>query len=174
MDALVEQAHDLLSTTRILLDSPAADDPDIRAKAAEKGVTVYDVRKNNAIWEIHMRLALDEDNEALQSHRGWVFQNLSYLVGKDGEPIDNAGFETTRQSRNEVGIAYLFDLPDAGFVRLEVFDILGRRVASLIDGMLPAGRHTTRFEGATLPSGPYFYRLEHGARSETRRMIMSR
>jgi hypothetical protein len=75
-------------------------------------VTVDNVRKNNEIWEIHMRLALDEDNGALQSHRGWVFQNLSTLEGKDGEPIDNAGFETTRQTPNEVGIAYLFDLPD--------------------------------------------------------------
>lgn len=75
-------------------------------------VTLDDVRKNNAIWEIHMRLALDEDNHALESHRGWVFQNVSYLVGKDNQPIDNAGFETTRQTANEVGIAYLFDLPD--------------------------------------------------------------
>lgn len=74
-------------------------------------VTLDDVRKNNAIWEVHMRMALDEDNEALQSHRGWAFQNLSYLVGEDGEPIDNAGFETTRQTANEVGVAYLFDLP---------------------------------------------------------------
>jgi hypothetical protein len=75
-------------------------------------VTLDDVRKNNAIWELHMRLALDEDSEALQSHRGWAFQNLSYLVGKDGEQIDNAGFETTRQTANEVGVAYLFDLPE--------------------------------------------------------------
>jgi len=75
-------------------------------------VTLDDVRKNNAIWEVHMRLALDEDNDALQSHRGWVFQNISYLVGPDGEPIDNAGFETTLQRRNEVGVAYLFDLPE--------------------------------------------------------------
>jgi hypothetical protein len=75
-------------------------------------VTLDDVRKNNAIWEVHMRMALDEDNHALESHRGWVFQNKSYLVGKDGQPIDNAGFETTRQTRNEVGVAYLFDLPE--------------------------------------------------------------
>jgi hypothetical protein len=74
-------------------------------------VTIDDVRKNNEIWEIHMRFALDEANSALESHRGWVFQNLSYLEGKDSEPIDNAGFETTRQTANEVGIAYLFDLP---------------------------------------------------------------
>ena len=75
-------------------------------------VTLDNVRKNNAIWELHMRLALDEGNEALQSHRGWAFQNLSYLVDKNGEQIDNAGFETTRQTANEVGVAYLFDLPE--------------------------------------------------------------
>jgi hypothetical protein len=74
-------------------------------------VTLDDVRKNNAIWEVHMRMALDEANNALESHRGWAFQNRSYLVGEDDEPIENVGLETTRQSRNEVGVAYLFDLP---------------------------------------------------------------
>jgi hypothetical protein len=75
-------------------------------------VTVDDVRKNNAIWEVHMRLGLDESNPALESHRGWAYQNKSYLVGKDGQPIDTAGIETTRQTPNEVGVAYLFDLPE--------------------------------------------------------------
>ncbi len=75
-------------------------------------VTLEDVRKNNAIWEVHMRLRLDEDNRALESHRGWVFQNISYMVGADGKHIEHAGFETTRQTQNEVGVAYLFDLPD--------------------------------------------------------------
>ncbi len=75
-------------------------------------VTVDDVRKNNAIWEVHMRVSLDEPNGALQSHRAWVFQNLSYMVGKDGKPIENAGLETTRQTKNEVGNAYMFDLPN--------------------------------------------------------------
>jgi len=74
-------------------------------------VTLDEVRKNNAVWEVHMRISLDEDNGALQSHRGWVFQNVSTLIGKDGKPIDNAGLETTRQTKNEVGVAYLFDLP---------------------------------------------------------------
>ena len=74
-------------------------------------LTLDDVRKNNAIWEVHMRMALDEANNALESHRGWVFQNKSYLVGAGGEPIENVGLETTRQSRSEVGVAYLFDLP---------------------------------------------------------------
>jgi hypothetical protein len=75
-------------------------------------VTLDDVRRNNVIWEVHMRLSLDEGNPALESHRDWVAQNKSYLVDKDGQTIDNAGIEVTRQTRNEVGVAYLFDLPD--------------------------------------------------------------
>ncbi len=75
-------------------------------------VTLEKVRKNGHIWEFYMNLQLDNDKDSLASHRGWVFNNLTYLVGDDGEPIDHAGFETTRQTRTEVGIAYLFDLPD--------------------------------------------------------------
>jgi hypothetical protein len=75
-------------------------------------VTLDTVRKNNAIWEVHMRFHLDEANRALESHRGWVFQNISYLVDGEGKRIEHGGFETTRQTPNEVGIAYLFDLPE--------------------------------------------------------------
>lgn len=75
-------------------------------------ITLDRVTENNAIWEVHMRLRLDADNDALASHRGWVFNNMTYLVGDDGEPIDHVGFETTKQTKNEVGIAFLYDLPD--------------------------------------------------------------
>jgi hypothetical protein len=75
-------------------------------------VTIDEVRKNNVIWEVHMRLSLDEGNPALESHRDWVVQNKSYLVDPDGRTIDTAGLEATRQTRSEVGVAYLFDLPD--------------------------------------------------------------
>jgi hypothetical protein len=75
-------------------------------------VTLDAARLNNAIWEIHMLFQLDEANRALESHRGWVFQNVSYLVDADGRRIEQVGFETTRQTPNEVGIAYLFDLPE--------------------------------------------------------------
>jgi hypothetical protein len=75
-------------------------------------VTIDQVRKNNAIWEIHMRFALENANERLEENRGWVLQNLSYLTDKDGERIENAGFETTRQTQKEVGIAYLFDVAE--------------------------------------------------------------
>ncbi len=75
-------------------------------------VTLDRVRKNNDIWEVHMRLKLADASDALASHRGWVFGNTTYLEAKDGNVIDHAGFETTMQTQNEVGIAYLFDLPN--------------------------------------------------------------
>ena len=75
-------------------------------------VTVDDVRKNNAVWEVHMQFALDEDNGALQSHRSLGFSELSYMLDKEGKQIDNGGLETTRQTKNEVGVAYVFDVPN--------------------------------------------------------------
>ncbi|MCA9239138.1 MAG: hypothetical protein KDA37_03010 [Planctomycetales bacterium] len=72
-------------------------------------VTLVAARKNGEIWEVHMRLKLDQPGEALASHRGWVFDNKTYLLDKDGTPIDHAGFETTMQTQEEIGLAYLFD-----------------------------------------------------------------
>lgn len=73
-------------------------------------VTLERFRKQNAIWELHMRLTLKEVGDALASHRGWVFQNKSYLVDAAGQRYEHAGFETTMQTDQEIGVAYLFDL----------------------------------------------------------------
>ncbi|QDU54306.1 hypothetical protein [Aeoliella mucimassa] len=75
-------------------------------------VTLERVFQNGPVWEVHMSFVLEDAHDALASHRGWVFNNLTYLVGADGEPIDHAGFEVNKQTRTEIGIAYLFDLPD--------------------------------------------------------------
>lgn len=72
-------------------------------------VTLAGVQKNGAVWEVHMRLRLDQPGEALRSHRGWVFDNKTFLLDENGEEIDHAGFETTLQTEEEIGLAYLFD-----------------------------------------------------------------
>lgn len=60
-----------------------------------------------------------------------------------------------------------FDLPRASSARLEVFDLLGRHVVTLADGMYPAGRHAKAWDlrdgsGAPLRPGVYVYRLVAG------------
>ena len=70
--------------------------------------------------------------------------------------------------------AIRFAVPEAGAVRLDVFDVLGRQVAVLVDSTLPAGTHTATFEAGTLPSGLYLYRLQAGTRTETKTMMLVR
>ena len=77
-------------------------------------VTLSGVRKNQELWEVHMRLQVEGEETGLESHRGWVFQNATYLLDKNGEILDHAGFETTMQSEQEIGLAYFFELPDEG------------------------------------------------------------
>ena len=74
-------------------------------------VILSGVRKNQELWEVHMRIKVESAETGLESHRGWVFQNLTYLLNQQGELIDHAGFETTMQSENEVGLAYFFEVP---------------------------------------------------------------
>ncbi len=65
-----------------------------------------------------------------------------------------------------------YTLPVAGPVRLEVFDVLGRRVAVLVDGVAPPGTREVTFDARGLPGGTYFYRLLSGRRIETRAMLL--
>ncbi|MFH1374280.1 MAG: T9SS type A sorting domain-containing protein [bacterium] len=65
-----------------------------------------------------------------------------------------------------------FVLPQAGYVKLEVFNILGQKARSLVDRRMSAGRHQVRFDAENLPSGIYFYRLSHGESKLTRKMVL--
>jgi endonuclease I len=55
---------------------------------------------------------------------------------------------------------------------LKVYDILGREVAVLVNGTLPAGSHTAAFDASTLTSGVYIVRLTAGGESLTRRISL--
>ena len=65
-----------------------------------------------------------------------------------------------------------FEIPELGFVSLKVYDALGQVVRTLINDSRPAGNYKVEFDGSDLPSGVYFYRLESGEFSETKRMIL--
>ncbi len=57
-------------------------------------------------------------------------------------------------------------------VKLRVYDALGREVAILIDEEKAAGKYEIKFDASKLPSGVYFYRLQAGGFSETKKMIV--
>ncbi len=69
-----------------------------------------------------------------------------------------------------------YRLSKASDVRLDVFDVLGRKVATLVNARQGAGNYRVDFNAAqfNLASGLYFYRLTAGSQSETRKMILSK
>lgn len=66
-----------------------------------------------------------------------------------------------------------FQLPDRSLVSLVVYDLLGREVASILNNELySGGSHTVSFDASRLASGMYIYRLEAGAFSQSRKMLL--
>ncbi|MBU8935037.1 MAG: T9SS type A sorting domain-containing protein [candidate division Zixibacteria bacterium] len=70
-----------------------------------------------------------------------------------------------------------FNLPNAGQVSLEIFNITGQKVRSLVDGYREAGVHTVTWDGTgnrgnKVSSGVYFYRLQADDFSDTRKMVL--
>ena len=65
-----------------------------------------------------------------------------------------------------------YSLPQEAEVRLTVFDILGRRVATLVNERQDTGHKKAVFDGSDLPPGVYFYRIEIGHASATRSMML--
>lgn len=63
---------------------------------------------------------------------------------------------------------------EGGRVRLAVYDLLGREVAVVMDGVARPGEHRVAFDGSALASGVYLYRLEAAGRVSTRTMILLR
>jgi glucuronoarabinoxylan endo-1,4-beta-xylanase len=67
-----------------------------------------------------------------------------------------------------------FNLPSRVFVSIEVFDLLGREVATILSEEMNAGTHSRQWNAGTLASGVYFYRLQAGSFTETKRLILLR
>jgi hypothetical protein len=67
-----------------------------------------------------------------------------------------------------------YQISDFGFVLLKIYDILGREVATLVNGDKPAGSHEVNFSASNLSSGIYYYRLSANGFTETKRMVISK
>jgi hypothetical protein len=66
----------------------------------------------------------------------------------------------------------LYELGDSSPVTLTVYDLLGRKVATLVDGVQAAGAHAVQFDSARLASGTYFYRIDTAVGQQVRKMMV--
>lgn len=65
-----------------------------------------------------------------------------------------------------------FRLPESEWVALKVYDLLGREISTLMDGIQPAGQYELAFDADKLPAGVYYYQLATSTRQVNRSMIL--
>lgn len=67
-----------------------------------------------------------------------------------------------------------FAIPSRSFVSLKIFDLLGRGVTTIVSEEMMAGSYSKQWNAAKMSSGIYFYRLQAGSFSETKKLILLR
>jgi hypothetical protein len=65
-----------------------------------------------------------------------------------------------------------YQLPESGFVKLNVYDLLGREVASLVNENKPAGNHSVKFDASRLTSGVYVYTVSVNKFTQSKKMLL--
>jgi len=115
-------------------------------------------------------------NAALAYVTGGVDYFRSGVIEVSSEPVTNRPQEVQLSQNypnpfNPVTVIG-YQIPEQSEVRLEVFDMLGRRVAMLADGVQSAGTYSAEFDASNLASGAYMYRLTANQQERVRMMTL--
>lgn len=109
----------------------------------------------------------------------WVFKTLvidPVIVGIGDDPRSGiaAGFELKQNYPNPFNPSTTieYSLNQAAKVTLEVYNLLGEKMLTLVNGKQDAGSHKVEFDAANLASGIYFYKLSADNVSATQKMIL--
>ncbi len=127
-------------------------------------------------------LRLASDQEIGETYSGTLYlDNLRITYPAKATSRDDgavlpvrAALHTNYPNPFSDGTTITFELPATDHIRLSVFDLLGREILMLEDGLRQAGRHTSELDGANLPSGVYFYRLKTSRGVLTGKMLRLR
>lgn len=117
--------------------------------------------------------APNDSDSGLDSGSAYVFGLAGAVAGEDALAVPAAPVLAPNYpnpfSRTT---ALRFELSVPAHVRVSVYDLLGRRVATLVDARRPAGWHEVVLDASDLPSGIYVYRLTADGTTRQRRMLL--
>jgi hypothetical protein len=136
---------------------------------SEKNASKGDV----AVWDVATGAVtkLTSSNGSEDGHPDWVTGGPPVVLGDmSGDAAAGASdlvpFDATAWSRGGSGTANIeYTLPNAGHVRVRVYDVAGRQVARPVDEWQPAGRHVTTFAFGAASNQVFLYRVECGGRN---------
>ena len=151
------------------------------------GTRVADVVFDGAMntWlENKQSITLAKGSNTIQLELSWGWMDLDYLAVPRSltTAVENtivslpANFSLEQNYPNPFNPAteISFQLPAIGQVTLKVYDLLGQEVAVLLNEIRQPGRYTVRWDGASSPSGVYFYTLCAGEYVSTKKMLLLR
>lgn len=127
----------------------------------------------NGTWTLFMSDSAGADTGALRSWCLYIEWGDPVGVSQTSTEVPNNFFLSQNYPNPFNPTTNIkFGLPKAGVVKLVVFDILGREVATLLNEFKPAGQFVADFDASMLSSGVYFYRIESGDFVETKKMLL--
>ncbi|NQV74035.1 T9SS type A sorting domain-containing protein [bacterium] len=134
---------------------------------ALKESRVYDMAVSNGVV-----FTLGENGETSSFRYSSSARSTGIDDGFDNEVPTDFALDQNYPNPFNPTTSIQFNLPATQNVNLSVFDVLGRRVATLVNGQMAAGRHNVTFEASNLPSGMYLYRLSTPNGSISQKMIL--
>jgi hypothetical protein len=110
----------------------------------------------------------------------WKFaqQALGTSLKKENLDDDNAnlpteyGIEQNYPNPFNPSTEIRYQLPENNFVTIEVFDILGSKITTLVNGEMEAGYHSVTWNAGNLASGVYFYKIQSGSFSAIKKLML--
>ncbi|MFA8344463.1 MAG: T9SS type A sorting domain-containing protein, partial [Rhodothermaceae bacterium] len=122
------------------------------------------------------QLQITSDNRIFAGHyKGKISANKMLLTSID-DKINNiiTGYSINQNYPNPFNptttIEYI--IPEESFVTLTVYNVLGKKVATLVNKIQKSGNYKINFDAANLASGVYFYKIKAGSYSDTKRMLL--
>src|SRR5690606_4554799 len=102
------------------------------------------------------------------------FNVTTNITGNNGNLPDKYSLSQNYPNPFNPATRIMFSIPEAAYVKLSVYDMLGREIKTLINAEMQAGSYETVFSAENLSSGVYFYKLEAGDFVETKRMMLNK
>ena len=140
----------------------------VAGKHAAHKIVVRDIHVEDEIIDIHFSAV--NDNALLN---GLIIEKNETRVNKVPETKPN-NYLLASSYPNPFNSSTLiqYNLPYAGYLKMELFDVKGRKIDSLFNGNTSAGKHELRLNAEKLPSGLYFCQLLFQEQSQTIRLVL--